>query len=537
MGDSTTNYPVDSKIAAFLAADGIRIVGRPLAQPLSQDILRQFDLVILTTFMGLRAPWFALGDKLADYYTLKRNVAEIRAYVEAGGGLFFTPEFGWAGTEAAETMGELLEPWGIRVNAASPYDKAHAWQTYGWTENVSRSPATRGVTRLFYPMINGRWDDLYPTTTLTLQDSKRWKAVIRGMPGSVTAKNIPYGETPGWYPLSGMQDPPVLAATAEIGQGHVAVLTIAPLYTLSNAYQDPKVQTAGEFTTGPIDGVVAEKGDGRNPSQGRELLRSMLRWAGEPAAARGLGRYSPEGYAKTPTPPQAEVPTWLNGWNATNGSRLFKTLIGARSAYSDGKGTIAEYAAAARTNGYSILVMTETFEKFPPEKWGSFYRDCAAASSPDLLVLPGIEIPDSYGSRYLLFGQSVFPQAFMLTENQKAIRQDSAPRCPQSRVPPARRAIIISTSSTPAMSSTPTAMAGSSTRASPDTSGRRRAGATRSPSSSTRPTPPTKSPARRRPDTSFSCRRTLRRTRRGTCARASRTTGRTRRGSWSQPAL
>ena len=141
-----TNYPLDPKMAEYFAAENIHIVSRPLSQPLSQDILRQFHLVILTTFSGLRAPWFALGDSLADYYTLRQSVNELRTYVESGGGLFFIPEFGWAGTEAAETMGELLDPWGIGVVAASPYDPAHAWQTYGWTENISRSPVTRGMS-------------------------------------------------------------------------------------------------------------------------------------------------------------------------------------------------------------------------------------------------------------------------------------------------------------------------------------------------------------------------------------------------------
>ena len=418
-----TNYPLDPKMAEYFAAENIHIVSRPLSQPLSQDILRQFHLVILTTFSGLRAPWFALGDSLADYYTLRQSVNELRTYVESGGGLFFIPEFGWAGTEAAETMGELLDPWGIGVVAASPYDPAHAWQTYGWTENISRSPVTRGMSRLYYPMIIGRWDDLYPTATLTIRDAKRWTPVVRGMKGSITAKNIQSGENAGWYPVPGSQDPPVLAAAAELGAGRAAILTISPLYLLATPYLAPDKTWYGEFTTGPIDGVVVEKGDGQTPSQGRELVRNALTWLAGPAAAKGFGSYTPDAYAKLPLPPKSLVPGWLYGWNTPNNGPFHKVLIGARSAYSDGKGAIADYADAARTNGYAILVMTETFEKFAPDKWDAFYRDCTAASSPDFVVVPGIDIPDSYGNRYLLFGQSVFPQPFMLTEDRRAIKQ------------------------------------------------------------------------------------------------------------------
>jgi len=166
--DKDGTYPLDAKVAAYFKEQGITIIGRPLNQPLSREMLRQFDCVLLTTFMGLRAPWFSQPNSVSDYFTLKANLAEISAYVEQGGGLFFLPEFGWAGAEAAQTMGALLDPWGLRVEASSPYDKAHAWQGYGWTTNIAKSPVTANVKTLFYPMILGRWDDLYPTNTLVI---------------------------------------------------------------------------------------------------------------------------------------------------------------------------------------------------------------------------------------------------------------------------------------------------------------------------------------------------------------------------------
>jgi len=243
------------------------------------------------------------------------------------------------------------------------------------------------------------------------------------MPGSVTAKNINGGENAGWYPQPGSQDPPIIAASGQIGQGRVVVLTLSPLYLLTNAYQDPGVTNSGEFTTGPIDGIVMEKGDGKTASQGRELVSNSLRWLAAPSLARGDNRYTPESFAKLPVPSRAAEPAWMQNWSSSNGSKFYKVLIGGRSSYSDGKGSIADFATAAKAAGYSILVMTETFEKFNPARWGQFYRDCVTASTPELIVIPGLEVPDGIGNRFLLFGQPSFPPDFMLTEDKKALKQ------------------------------------------------------------------------------------------------------------------
>jgi hypothetical protein len=51
---------------------------------------------------------------------------------------------------------------------------------------------------------------IYPTPTLTIHDSNRWTAVVRAMPGAVSAKKVLGGEDEGWYPLPGCQNPTVI---------------------------------------------------------------------------------------------------------------------------------------------------------------------------------------------------------------------------------------------------------------------------------------------------------------------------------------
>lgn len=418
--DHHKRFKIDERMAAYLKSNGIDVVVKPITEPLSQAMLRQFHLVLMSQFGGLQAPWFALPDHVKGYFVMQRNIAELRAYVEGGGGLVFIPNLGEAGGAAAtEAFAPLLGPWGIEIIAANARDPAHAWETYSWTTAIAASPVTKGVKRLFYPTQMGRWDDLYPTPPIQLHD-KRWRPVVRGMPGSRTQMCLRYTE---WFPTAPAQDPPILAAIAEIGAGRAAVFAISPMYLLSYAYRDKKHKNVGEFTTGAIDGVVVEKGDGKQASDGRLLLLNMLKWTGGAGVAAGFGGYTEAGDAALPKPEPPVVPQWLRGWTADSGARFHKTLIGTRSAYSDGAGTIAEYAAAARKAGYSILVMTETFERFDGANWPKLRKDCEAATTDELIVLAGLDFADEYGARYLLFGQSAFPQKFMLTGNGKRLKQ------------------------------------------------------------------------------------------------------------------
>lgn len=414
------HFKIDEKVAEHLKQNDIEIVIKPFTEPLSQEMLGQFQAVMMTEFGGLQAPWFALRDHIQNYFVMKQNITELHKYVERGGGFFFIPNLGEAGGgAAAEACAPLLKPWGVDIIAANARDDAHAWTTYSWTTEIERSPVTKKVKRLYYPTQMGRWDDLYPTPPILLRDD-RWKPVIRGMKGSITARCLRYKD---WFPISGVQDPPILAATATIGKGRVALLSINPVYLLTGPYWDAKRKSKGEFTTGAIDGVVVEKGDGENPSDGLRLLVNIFKWLGEAGRKAGMGGYTAKSYDKLAKPEKPKVPTWLNGWNADSGAKLFKVLIGARSQYSDGSGTIADYAAAARAGGYSILVMTETFENFDGDKWTQFLADCEASSTEDLVVIGGLDLADEYGARYLLFGQSAYPQKFMLTPDGKRIKQ------------------------------------------------------------------------------------------------------------------
>jgi len=405
----------------YLKSLGITVVTRPVNQPLSQDLLRLFHVVLLFDFRGLMMPYFhdTMPDgSIAQYFTRKRNIQELHRYVEEGGGLFFSPAIDDCGTAIAEALGPLLHPWGVSVSAATARDEAHAWTTYCWTTNIEQHPVTEGVRRIYYPVIMGRWDDLYPTIPFELR-APHWKPIVRATDGAVTARCLQYQT---WYPVPDAQNPPVLAAVAQIGKGRVTLLGVHRFYTFTYPYA-AGTKWIGEFQTGDINGVFMERGDGETPSDGKRLIGNMLLWAAEAAAAAGKGGYTPEKYAAAPVPAMEAVPRWLTGWYEGNDAQPIKVLIGARSAYSSGEGDIGQWASAAKAAGYSILVMTEDLADFKAETWSQYVAECKKASGPDLVVMPGLDITDAYDNRLLLFGQNNYPQPWMLAPDGKKMTE------------------------------------------------------------------------------------------------------------------
>jgi hypothetical protein len=424
----TSNFEKpDAELEKRLQAEGIQLVTRKLSEPLSLDMLKLFDAVIVPDFNGLVTPFFVPSNVVVEYYDTKRNIEELHRYVEAGGGVWFSPCMNGAGPEAAEGCDALLAPWGAAVLAAQVRDEVNTnanptnkagKATYAWTTAFKRSPVTEGLKRLWYPINMLRWDDAYATVSLVLKD-KAWDTIVKGMRGSTAAYGLQY-ET--WIPVEGMKEPAIVATRVQ-GKGRVALVAISPFYTFWTPFHSPGQGWVGESNTGPIDGIFMEKGDGVNPSDGFRLIVNTLQWLAAGAQSAGLGGYTADALAKLPKPARSPLPGWLGNWNEGNGAQPIKVLIGPRSTFSDGKGTIPEYATAARAAGYGIMVMTETFERMDPKSWLAFCAACRAATTNDLVVMPGLDIADTYQNRFLLFGSWTWPAAFMLSPDGKSLKE------------------------------------------------------------------------------------------------------------------
>ncbi len=73
--------------------------------------------------------------------------------------------------------------------------------------------------------------------------------------------------------------------------------------------------------------------------------------------------------------------------------RWFKGVIGARSSLTGGKGSVAEYAAAAKAAKLDFIAFLEDWTKLDEKKWTDFRAECREASTPELLVMPGYAYP------------------------------------------------------------------------------------------------------------------------------------------------
>ncbi|HOF89830.1 MAG TPA: hypothetical protein PLZ36_17260, partial [Armatimonadota bacterium] len=99
-------------------------------------------------------------------------------------------------------------------------------------------------------------------------------------------------------------------------------------------------------------------------------------------------------------------------------SALKQGLIGARTAYSAGSGTVAEYVAKAKAAGHDFIVFLEEFTALTPEKFAALKADCAAHTTDDFFAVPGYTIQDCVGSRCFVYGfEAALPLPDLLSDD------------------------------------------------------------------------------------------------------------------------
>jgi hypothetical protein len=95
-------------------------------------------------------------------------------------------------------------------------------------------------------------------------------------------------------------------------------------------------------------------------------------------------------------------------------------IVGLHSAYTDGSGSVAEYAAAARAAGLAVIVFTDPLEKLTADTLAKLKADCAKASETDgFYACPGVEFTDVLGNRWAFWGEKVVYPDPSLTTNKR----------------------------------------------------------------------------------------------------------------------
>jgi hypothetical protein len=323
----------------------------------------------------------------------------LQAYVASGGGLVLQVRpVRYQNDEDERFWNHALAPLGVQLLHEGVFDPSDAIEVamgthhrdrFFYTANILAHPVTADVAGLWLPL-----HSYYPNAgTPALAYGPEWTAVVKGGPQaksfrSHAQRNEVELDQPGTYAA----EPPIVAVRA-LGKGRIVSIAIDEIFTglnLGVAGWSQTAESAGDPASGRRSDVMA-------------LMAGAMRWAAGPALADAAFGGAPE--IDTRPVAFAAAKSWDRQLEPVRG------IIGAHSALSDGAGTVAEYAAAARAAGLSFIVFSDPLELLTEVKLAELKRQCAAASSADFYASPGVEFTDGSGVRWAFLGEKVvWPQ-------------------------------------------------------------------------------------------------------------------------------
>ncbi|MHB9134043.1 MAG: CehA/McbA family metallohydrolase domain-containing protein [Armatimonadota bacterium] len=356
-------------------------------------------------------------------------VSLIDQYLEAGGGVFlFAPE----NNMGKQAVAELTERWGAKfpVEHIVETDKAkqailtHSSQQtpVAYTDNIFTSPVSEGVHGIWYPsqpaynggmtgpiLVDGTWQ-------VVVRASKTSKTEPVDLSKSATAVKNPFMRAQS-------ESAPSLFAIRSVKTGRVALISQWQQFSL------------GAGTKWIYNREVLDRGVKDKPSDFGRLLLNTYRWLAEPSLQHGgVGGYVTPADKLTPPNSRDEVKkqyaerTWpydpkkLTEAQPPKHLKLYRGIIGIKSTYSNGKGTVEDYAKAAREAGLDFLVFMDDFDKMTSATFDQLKADCKQYSSDKLLLMAGFNITSNIGNHLFFYGPDpAWPPYLVLTGPGKSL--------------------------------------------------------------------------------------------------------------------
>lgn len=371
------------------------------------DSIKRFHVLLWGEELGSHAAIAGvrrLDDIKPGRMAMLRRVLE--RYVAEGGGLLLVPSGSrYSADQSAEIFNEIFANFGVQDLKEDVVDTSRIFmpgegaifpkQKYFYADAIVPHPVTEGVKRLYLPAFR-RADGRNKRGSGAFQYSKDWTVVVRGSKKAQSYRNGPGHEIlmdqPGTY-----RESPPIAALRSFGKGRVFVLASNEQHTYVN-YKNPR-----------WDGISESVGDaaGGHPSDVMKLTRNVVRWLAQPALDNAdLGGYRPADYSPVKFAPAIN-------WDAVcflDPVEGVKGVIGLHSSYSDGEGTVQEYAAAARAAGLSFIVFTEDLKATNPGNIEKLKADCKEVSDHTFYACPGVEFIDGMGNGWAMWADRIrFP--------------------------------------------------------------------------------------------------------------------------------
>jgi hypothetical protein len=442
---------MDPQYAKELSAAGFSFALCDYYEALTPEFIRTFNVVVIDKFPFANAENQLFGQRMIPF---RQNLEQVWRFAADGGGVLVYPNLTDCGGNLCGGWNQEMSRWGVRMLQMCVRDPATAFnkfRVYGdnyycWTENLMKHPVTEGLRRMYYPSVNGRWDDCYSTPPVVCDSN--WTVLVKGMASATVITEVDKVE----IQENEHKNDTTMAAVRTVGKGRMGVMSINPTFTHQLGYTLNGKNS--ECNYGPIDGMILKKGDGQVASDTGAMLRNLYAWLASDSIPAGLGGYKtgdPIGKAPVTVSddiktfqPQFDVdnlkmpPSWrhrpelakvdgnyyvveIADTSVTGEVKFLKALVGAHSQASDGKGTVAEYATAAKKAGYAMVAFTENFERLTPAKWDTLLQDCRANTTDDFVCLPGIDIQDPAGNHFILAGIDRLPRPSWLTADGKRL--------------------------------------------------------------------------------------------------------------------
>ncbi len=345
---------------------------------------------------------------LAEFHTA------VERFVAQGGGVFF-----FLPVVEVIPVETILAPFGaefLRLYLDQP-DHTHnvGHQQYAYSTEIC-GPVADGVSGVWFP------NNMEPAVAARpIKVTDDWQIVLRAGPGSHSRLPITEGYglpdqtvDPNIYP-----DRVPLMALREGLPGRLAVCGIPGSYHLFSPH------------TYDIAHNLLYRGFDGAPSDLRQMAINTLRWLAEPSLVSGvLGGAETDPNMLVPQVPrfQDDPPVIWAERDFPPDSALKQGLIGARTAYSSGSGTVADYVAKAKAAGHDFIVFLEEFAALTAESFAALKADCAAQTTDDFFAVPGYTIADCVGSRCFIYGfEAALPLPDLLSDDGTILQTRKVP--------------------------------------------------------------------------------------------------------------
>jgi len=388
-------------------------------EPLKWPNLKEFNVIIYGGFT--EDPKI----KTIDAETRKRAAAERQAleqFVNSGGGLIVLPALRrYPGQAIDEYYTLVLEGFGIKVLPEGIWDPSHQFKdkgtlafaplSYFLTTQIKPHPVTQGVQRLALPQTYQA-----APAIAALSYSTDWTVLVSGESTAQSYKrNAEYYldlKQPGTYKAA-----PPIAAVRQFGKGRVFCYPL-PSAHISLNFGNPSWPHTTE-TVGDADSKL--------PSFSHQLVINAIGWVSEPSQKLpGFGtRKIPERFPSVHWDEKVQLPP-PPAKAAKEPIALQRGILGAHSSFSDGQGSVEDYAKAAAEAKLQFVIFAESLEHLTAEKWRKLVETCQQLSQKGpVLLVPGYEYSDVNGVRWAIWGkQVVYPRREFFAQDGKRILRD-----------------------------------------------------------------------------------------------------------------